>query len=117
MSEAVLDEAGPPLQEAARELQAAVTDLFEVHEVTMGIAGQPETICLRGRLLAPSEQAYPKIADSLRKLDYTALLRRDADVNLDVLLAMPGALPSEGESKLWLTALLYALTILSTLFV
>jgi Zn-dependent protease len=117
MSEAMVDEAGPPLQEAARDLQAVVTDLFEVHDVTVGIAGQPETIRLQGRLLASSEQAYPKIADRFMKLDYTALLRRDADVNLDVLLAMPGALPSEGESKLWLNALLYALTILSTLFV
>jgi hypothetical protein len=117
MSKDILDGTSPPLQLAARELQAAVTDLFEVHDVTMGIAGQPETIRLRGRLLAPSEQAYPKIATRFRKLDYTALLRRDADVNLDVLLAMPGVPPSEGGSRLWLNALLYALTILSTLFV
>jgi Zn-dependent protease len=117
MSEDMVDGTSSPLQQAARELQTAVADLFEVHDVTMGISGQPETIRLRGRLLAPSEQAYPKIAARFRKRDYTALLRRDAEVNLDVLLAMPGVLPSEAKSRLWLNALLYALTILSTLFV
>jgi hypothetical protein len=117
MSEDRVETASPPLQQAAQELQTAVADLFEVHDVTMGISGEPETIRLRGRLLASSEQAYPKIAARFRKRDYTALLRRDAEVNLDVLLAMPGVLPSEGGSRLWLNALLYALTILSTLFV
>ena len=85
------------------------THLFEVHDVTMGISGEAETIRLRGRLLAPSEVAYPRIAARFRKLDYTALLRRDADVNLDVLLAMPGVLPTEAKSRLWLNALLNAL--------
>jgi Zn-dependent protease len=117
MSEDMFGGTSPPLQQAARELQTAVADLFEVRDVTMGISGEPETICLRGRLLAPSEQAYPKIAARLRELGYTALLRRDADVRLDVLLAMPGVLPTETKSRLWLNALLYALTILSTLFV
>ena len=97
--------------------RCAVAQLFEVHDVTIGISGEPETIRLRGRLLAPSEVAYPKIAARFRKLDYTALLRRDADANLDVLLAMPGVLATEAKSRLWLNALLYALTILSTLFV
>ena len=68
MSEAMVHEVSPPLQQVTRELQAAVADLFEVHDVTMGTSGEPETIRLRGRLLAPSEQAYPKITARFRKL-------------------------------------------------
>jgi hypothetical protein len=117
MSQAMTDGTSAPLQQVARDLQTEVADLFEVHDVTMGISGQPQTIRLRGRLLLPSEQAYPKIAARFRKRDYTAFLRRDAEVNLDVLLAVPGVLPTDTKSRLWLNALLYMLTVLSTLFV
>ncbi len=117
MSQALTDGTSVPLQQVARELQTAVADLFDVYDVTMGVSGQPGTIRLRGRLLASSEQAYPEIAARFRKRGYTALLRRDAELNLDVLLAMPGVLPTDTKSRLWLNALLYALTILSTLFV
>jgi Zn-dependent protease len=113
----MVDEHRTPLQRATQQVETAVTGLFEVHDVTMGISEEPETIRLRGHLLVPSEQAYPKIAARLRELGYTALLRHDADVGLDVLLAMPGVLPTETRSRLWLNALLYGLTILSTLFV
>jgi Zn-dependent protease len=50
-------------------------------------------------------------------MGYTAALRRDTENELDVLLLVPGVMPQESPSRLWLNALLYVLTILSTLFV
>lgn len=113
----MLEDMQSPLQQAARQVEAAVADQFSIHDRTLGIEGQPETIRLRGHLLAPSDQAYPKIAARLRKLDYTAELRHDPEPDLDVLLAMPGVQPQESGSRVWVSALLYGLTILSTLFV
>jgi len=100
----------------ADQIEAAVAYLFETRDTTLGIPGQLDTIRLRGRLLVPSEQAYPQIAASLREMGYTALLRRDDDGDLDVLLAVPGVMPQESGSRLWVNALLYVLTILTTLY-
>lgn len=105
------------LIKAADQIETAVADLFAIEDTTLGIPGQPETIRLRGHLQAPSDQAYPKMAARLRKLGYTAVLRRDEEQDLDILLAMPGVMPEESGSRLWLNALLYILTILATLFV
>lgn len=111
------DDLRTSLPQSADRLAAAVADLFAIHDVTLGIPGQPETIRLRGRLLVTSERAYPQIAARLRELGYTAELRHDAAHSLDVLLAVPGVLPQESGSRLWLNVLLYLLTILATLFV
>jgi len=106
-----------PVQWTAHQLEAAIANLFAVSDVTLGTPGQPEAIRLRGRLLAPADQAYPQIAARLREQGYTAILRREPEQGLDVLLAMPGVLPQEAPSRLWVNALLYVLTILATLFV
>jgi len=103
--------------QVAEQIEAQVGDLFAVHDTTLGIPGQLDTIRLRGHLQVPSEQAYPTIAARLRTLGYTAMLRRDRELDLDVLLAVPGVMPQESGSKLWLNLLLYLLTILATLFV
>jgi Zn-dependent protease len=113
----MLDDVQSPLQRAARQVEAAVADQFAVHDVTLGIEGQPETVRLRGHLQVPSDRAYPKMAARLRKLGYTAELHHDPEPGLDVLLAVPGVQPQESGSRVWVSALLYVLTILSTLFV
>ncbi|MFC2031627.1 site-2 protease family protein, partial [Chloroflexota bacterium] len=106
-----------PKEQAARSIEAAVSDLLVVQDVTLGIPDQPETIRLRGRLQVPSDQAFPKIAARLREIDYTAVLRNDPELDLDVLLAIPGVQPLESGSRLWINGLLFLLTVLSTLFV
>jgi membrane-associated protease RseP (regulator of RpoE activity) len=111
------DDGQSTLQGTASQLQQAVGDLFSVHDVTLGIPGQPETIRLRGELQIPSEDAYPQIAARLRRMGYTTYLRDDPDHDLQVLLAVPEAVPQEVKSRMWLNALLFVLTILSTLFV
>ncbi len=105
------------LQQTAREIERSVAGLFAVHDVALGIQGQPDTIRLRGHLQVPSQEAYPQIADRLRGMGYTALLRREAAQDLDVLLAVPGVMPQESKSKIWVNILLFAVTILATLFV
>jgi Zn-dependent protease len=105
------------LQEEANQLEEIVSDLFSVHDVALGLPGRPETIRLRGRLLVPSDRAYPQIAERLRNLGYTVYLQRDREHELDVLLAEPGIAPQEAPSRIGLNVLLYALTILATLFV
>jgi membrane-associated protease RseP (regulator of RpoE activity) len=112
----VEDEKSPMLR-AADQIERAVADLLAIEDTTLGIPGQPETIRLRGHLRVPSDQAYPKLAARLREIGYTAVLRRDAQLDLDVLLGVPGVMPQAGRSRVWVNTLLYVLTILATLFV
>lgn len=111
------DESSVSTQRTASRLEAAIGDLFSIHDVTLGIPNQPDTIRFRGDLQAPSDQAYPQIAARFREMGYTAFLRDDPDGDGQVLLAEPGVLPQEGGSRIWLNVLLYIVTILSTLFV
>lgn len=106
-----------PLQQAADEIENAVAHLFAVHDVTLGIPEQPETIRLRGHLQIPSDEAYPQIADRLGGMDYTAMLSRDSELDLDELLAVPGAMPQAQQTRLWVHALLFGATVLTTLYV
>lgn len=106
-----------PIQWATERLEEAVADLFAIHDVTLGIQGQPEAVRLRGSLLAPSERAYPQIAARLRELNYTAVLRHDAEHDLDELLALPGLLPQAERPRLWVHGLLLGATVLTTLYV
>jgi membrane-associated protease RseP (regulator of RpoE activity) len=113
----MLDEPKSPNQRIAGQLEVAVAGLFSVHDVTLGIPEQPETIRLRGDLQIPSDRAYPQIAGRFRDLGYTAILRNDPEHDLHVLLATPGVMSQESGSRLWLNGLLFLLTIASTLFV
>jgi membrane-associated protease RseP (regulator of RpoE activity) len=111
------DDVKSPAQRTAERVEKAISDVFVVQDVTLGISGQPETIRLRGYLQVASEDAYQTIATRLRDMGYTAVLRHDPDHDLDVLLVTPGLLPQESGGRLWINLLLYVLTILATLFV
>lgn len=114
----MLDDEKAPVQRTAMRLEAAAAGLFSVHDVTLGIPGQPDTIRLRGQLQVASERAYPQIAARFRELGYTAVLRHDPEHDMHVLLAEPGVMPQGNQpSRVWVNVLLFALTILSTLFV
>ena len=111
------DDVRSPLQRAADEIENAMGHLFTVQDVTLGIPQQPDAIRLRGHLNVPSHQAYPQIADRIRKIGYTAELRHDSESDLDVLLAVPGVMPQKSDARPWVNIVLYVLTVLSTLFV
>jgi membrane-associated protease RseP (regulator of RpoE activity) len=57
------------------------------------------------------------MASGLRQFGYTAVLRHDPEVEMDVLLAIPGVQPEVSTGRPWVSVVLYILTILSTLFV
>jgi membrane-associated protease RseP (regulator of RpoE activity) len=100
-------------QEIADRLRAAVTDVFAVQDVTL--SQEPRRgVRLRGRLTLEAARAYERVAPRFRELGYTALFRREKD--LDVILALPGSLPV-AKARLWLAGLLFLATVLSVLFV
>jgi membrane-associated protease RseP (regulator of RpoE activity) len=111
------DNVNEPLLQAADQLKAAVKDLFDVYDLTLGLPDHPQALRMRGRLQAPSEKAFPEINERFRQIGYTPVLRRDPENGLDVLLAMPGVMPQKSDSRVWINVLLYGLTILATLFV
>ncbi len=104
-------------QRAADSVESAVADLFAVQDITLGIPGQPQAIRLRGQLLIASDRAYPQIAARLQELGYIAFLRHDAEQGLDELQALPGTLPGQERPRLWVHALLFGATVLTTLYV
>ncbi|MFC2015769.1 site-2 protease family protein [Chloroflexota bacterium] len=113
----MFDEDSPPLARAAQRLETAVADLFTVHDTTLGIPEQPAAIRFRGELRIAAHRAYEQISLRIRELDYTPMLRHDPESGMDVLLMVPGVRPQAIQSRLWVNALLFVLTILSTLFV
>ena len=113
----MFDDVKSPLQQAADRIEKAIGHLFAVNDVTLGTHEQPEAIRLRGYLQVPSDRAYPQIAERLRDMGYTAFLRRDAEHNLDELVVIPGVLPQAERPRVWIHALLFGATILTTLYV
>ncbi len=95
----------------AFHLRDALSDLIEVHEVTIGRSGQ---VKLCGHLTVPSETAYAMASKRLEPLGYTPLFRRQGQD--ECVLALPQLL-RPAPSRNWVGLLLFGLTVLSTLFV
>lgn len=96
------------LREAAE--RALDVDSFEV----VRLAGGGEALRVRGRLLLEPGAAYGAVAPRFRELGYTALL--DGEAHAARLTALPGVI-GPARSRLWLALLLFALTVLSTIFI
>jgi hypothetical protein len=111
------DEYTASLRLTADRMEKAVSEFLVVYDVTLGIEGQPQAIRLRGNLQVPADKAYPKISARLREMGYTAILRRDKEVGLDELVAVPGTLPEAERPRLWVHGLLFGATVLTTLYV
>lgn len=104
------------VERAAQRLEAAAAEFFAVQDVTLGLPAQPEVIRLRGRLSVASEQAYLELAKRFRQEGYAVILRHDSEQDLDVLLAAPEVQAPKRSPRLWINAVLYVLTVLSTLW-
>ena len=105
------------MERSGQEVEQAVADLFSAQDITLGVPEHQKAIRLRGYLQVPSEKAYPRIAERLRQMDYTAILRHDPETGLDELVAVPGALPQVERSRLWVHGALLLATIFTTLYV
>jgi membrane-associated protease RseP (regulator of RpoE activity) len=85
-----------------------------VDDVTAGV--QPaNSVRLRGHLLLPSEQAYDALAEGMRPLGRTPLLRKSSDGDCEEVLALPITF-GRARPRVALAAMLFALTVLSCLF-
>jgi membrane-associated protease RseP (regulator of RpoE activity) len=105
------------LRLTANRIEKGISGLMAVYDVTLGIEGQPQAIRLRGHLQVPADKAYPEISTRLREMGYTAILRRDDEVDLDELLAVPGTQPEVERPRFWVHGLLFGATVLTTLYV
>jgi membrane-associated protease RseP (regulator of RpoE activity) len=96
------------------QIVAAVRPVMTVEDVTEGV--QPaNSVRLRGRLLLPPEQAYDVLANGMRPLGRTPLLRKSSEGDREEVLALPVTF-GQAPPNVALAAGLFALTVLSCLF-
>jgi membrane-associated protease RseP (regulator of RpoE activity) len=93
---------------------AAARPVMAVDDVTAGV--QPaNSIRLRGRLLLPSDQAYGVLAEGMRPLGRTPMLRKADDGEREEVLALPLTF-GRARQRVALAAALFVLTVFSCLF-
>jgi len=97
------------------DLTSAVADVMAVDDVTEGVP-PGNSVRIRGRLLLPAQEAWEKMADRMRPLGRTPLLRRDRSGHGEEVLAVPITL-SRPKQRVAIASLLFALTVVSCLFV
>lgn len=97
--------------ESLREIAAEVMHVTAVQPATQEYRG---ALRLRGELKIDAQAAYTHIAPRFRALGYTPFLRHDQDGV--AIIAVPGTVTAS-ESRLWLSLVLFALTVASTVFV
>ena len=99
---------------SVEQIVAAVRPVMAVEDVTAGV--QPaNSVRVRGRLLLPSAQAYDVLAEGMRPLGRTPLLRKSSDGDREEVLALPITF-GRARQRVALAATLFALTVLSCLF-
>jgi membrane-associated protease RseP (regulator of RpoE activity) len=96
-------------------LIAAADGVLAVEDVTDGVA-PGNSFRLRGRLLAPPDRAYNLLADRMRPLGRTPLLRKSLDGDRAEVLALPLTF-SHARPRPGLALIFFGLTVLSCLFV
>lgn len=116
---ALLVTPAPPEQPAAAsELRALIEVDLAVESVEVPRDDEQEgVLVLRGRLLRPSHDVFPRWLAALNDRGYTPLLRPDGADDPDrVVVRVLAGVARKGASKAWVNAVLFALTLLSTLF-
>jgi hypothetical protein len=94
---------------------AAAAGVMAVEDVTDGVA-PGNSLRLRGRLLLPSDEAYALLAERLRPLGRTPLLRKRQGEDREEVLALPMTF-AETAPRVELALIFFALTLISCLFV
>jgi membrane-associated protease RseP (regulator of RpoE activity) len=81
-------------------------------------AQQDGALVMRGRLLSPSAEVFPRWQASLKELGCTPVLRaaHTGDPG-DVVLRVYSGVVAPGRPRVWINVVLFALTVVSTLFV
>jgi membrane-associated protease RseP (regulator of RpoE activity) len=104
----------PPAVSDAPALVAAAAGVMIVDDVTEGVA-PGNAVRLRGRLLFASDKAYAVLAERMRPLGRTPLLRGNPEGAGEEVLALPVTF-RQSAARPWLALGLFALTVVSCLF-
>lgn len=104
-------------QALAAEVRALVADDIQIESVQIAREQEREgAVVLRGRLLRPSHEVFPRWLAELNARGCTPVLRPDQPEGQVVLHVLP-VVASKGQTRPWLNALLFVATVLCTLFV
>ncbi|HTX91517.1 MAG TPA: site-2 protease family protein [Anaerolineales bacterium] len=95
-------------------LTSIVSRVFRVDEVTLGDPKQGYFMRYRGQLLRDSVEAYDQLAEAMRPYDITPMFRIE-DERQAILLIQ--GMPKPKPGRVWVNILLFALTLLSVLYV
>ena len=97
--------------EPAELLRAVVGQVMRIDDTTLGEPGK-FYVRFRGKLVMDSVEAYARVAERFRALGYTALFRKEKD--LEVVLAVHGVI-TPPRTRAWVSWVLLGLTFLSVL--
>jgi membrane-associated protease RseP (regulator of RpoE activity) len=92
-------------------LRASAAEVMEIQDTTLGDDKQFRAR-FRGRLRLDSVEAYARVSERFHALGYTALFRREGE--LDAIFAVRGVLDLR-PSRAWVNVALFGLTLLSVL--
>lgn len=101
------------IEDTVQRLIESVADVFQIQDITTGLAYHKQGVRLRGRLRIPANRAYDLIAPRFAALGYTAFFRREGE--LHVILAEPGVFKPRRLSP-WINLFLFLLTVLSVFY-
>jgi membrane-associated protease RseP (regulator of RpoE activity) len=100
----------------ADQVRALVADDLAIDAVQVARDQAREgVVVLRGRLLRPSHEVFPRWLAELNRRGYTPMLRPGE--NDQVVLHVIAGVARPGQSRVWVNVLLFVLTVISTLFV
>lgn len=113
------------------QLRSAAQPVMSVEDVTQGVpspyarparnvdplaVARGNSVRLRGRLSVASAQAFDWLSEQFAPLGFTPVLRKDADGEHDVVVAMPGQFAGASQ-RIGVAAVLFAATVLSVVYV
>jgi membrane-associated protease RseP (regulator of RpoE activity) len=100
------------------ELRSLIEADMAVESVEVPRDERGGVLVLRGRLLRPSAELFPRWLSALNARGYTPTLRPGAgNASEDVVVRIFSGVARGGTSRAWINALLFVLTLISTLFV
>jgi membrane-associated protease RseP (regulator of RpoE activity) len=74
-------------------------------------------VVVRGRLLRPSHEVFPRWLAELKRWGYTPILRPADRGEDEVVLHVVAGIPPRTASRVWINVALFVVTVISTLFV
>jgi membrane-associated protease RseP (regulator of RpoE activity) len=95
-------------------LNALVSNVFHIDDITLGDSGGEFIVRYRGRLALDSIQAFDQLTVQLRPYKLMPLFRKGQDDGHIILIT--GSLPDPKPSRVWINLVLFLLTVLSVIW-